>query len=230
MNRVIEDELKELGSRLAGMPRRNPFALPQPEYFAGLPAALTAVAIRDLADDPTLELPIGMPFLVPDNYFETLPESLLTGSKTFGDETKAGPFAVPENYISTLPTQLLEAAKASDEINPGSTARPFPLFRRSMPWIAAAAVLSAVWFGVGRDTATPSAELRAETALAKLDSDSIGAYLERHVDEFDAETLETSLAGTQVTDFRKVVSGLRNDEIENYLNDAGTGSGAFDDM
>ena len=48
------------------------------------------------------------------------------------------------------------------------------------------------------------------------------------VDEFDPETLESALAGGAEPDLKQAVSELRNDEIEDYLNDSESDAMASD--
>jgi hypothetical protein len=217
----IRNELLTLQSRLAHLPPLMPYPLPDPAYFRLLPVTLTDAARADQAEDPILVWSREMPFITPEGYFDGL-AAQLASSISSADLPSAleSPFALPEGYFANLPGQLVAAAKAADVLAAPKTPKRIPLLRRSLPWLAAAAVMSGVWFGVTRDSAPMPAATDTRTALTQLPDDTIGVWLEQHVDEFDPETLENMLAAGSGSDVKKSVSELRDEEIEDYLNDA----------
>ncbi len=196
----------------------QPYAMPDANYLKSLPLSLLEAAKADSLPDPVPVWSRSMPFEIPTDYVEGLSAGLAAAAaQTLPDPPATMPFRLPDGYLTGLPEQLLAAAKAA-----APPPRRIPLLRRVAPWLAAAAVMSGVWFGVTRESApVVPAEQQVQLALTGVSNDSIGAWVEQHVDEFDAETLEDALAGGGESDLRQAVSELRNDEIENYLNDAG---------
>jgi hypothetical protein len=73
----IQDELKELGSTLALMPKCMPYAVPE-GYFGGLTADIYSVVSGSL-DRMSIQ---GAG--VPEGYFERLPQQMLTAAKRSG--------------------------------------------------------------------------------------------------------------------------------------------------
>jgi hypothetical protein len=221
---ALQEELKELGSRLAGLPRLHPFRLPAAGYLSTLPTALTDGAVIGIAAEPQPDWSKASPFETPAGYFENLAASLTHGVN-LANGRSAPSFEIPAGYFDRLPQDLLAGLKTAEAQTLATEKKTIafrPVWRKALPWIAAAAILSGVWIGVRPGNRGSSADKRAMNALAVLDRDSIDNYVELHADDFDPETLESALAGGQITDFRKAVSDLRNDEIEDYLNDAGS--------
>lgn len=73
----IQNELKEMQSMLANMPRKMPYAVPQ-GYFSQLPEHATATVT---AGDNVLTLKHDAPYTLPKGYFDQLPETMLTVAK-----------------------------------------------------------------------------------------------------------------------------------------------------
>ena len=77
----IKDELKELNSLLADMPRSMPYAVPQ-GYFNQLPEHAAA---KVMAGDRELTIKHDAPYEVPAGYFEQLPSKIM--AKVTTEET-----------------------------------------------------------------------------------------------------------------------------------------------
>ena len=73
----IQNELKELSSLLAEMPRSMPFAVPE-GYFIQLPEHAVATV---MAGDNALTVKHDAPYKIPQGYFDQLPELVLTAVK-----------------------------------------------------------------------------------------------------------------------------------------------------
>lgn len=204
-------ELAELNSRLAKLPKLQPFLLPDGGVLAELPAILAASAIDSGNVRPLAESGKAVPFEVPAGYFETLPATLMAPI----DAAVQHPFSVPEGYDA----QQLRHSVKSTEV-PAKRSLPFrPMLRKAVPWLAAAAVMAGIWIGVRPGTKPVSPESQAAVALAALDKDSIGVYVELHAEDFDPENLEAALAFGSQRDLQDAVTELPESEILDYLND-----------
>lgn len=223
MNRdnLIQEELLQLQSRLAGLPKLHAFAAPDPAYLDDLPRTLTFVAQLASVADPEPKWTKDLPFEVPNGYFAGLPEDLSRAAAGALPGVRVQPFETPEGYFGTLPARLMAGVKAEETPAPGRKTIAFgTALRRRRTWIAAAAVVAGLWFGIDRMRPAADPETRVQAALAGLDRDSLGNYVERHADEFEPETIEAAYAGAQISNLKQSVSELRSDEIEAYLEDA----------
>ena len=95
----ILNELREMGSPLADMPRRMPYAVPD-NYFEGAEERILAVAGG--LPGVKAELPYG----VPQGYFEVLPEKMLAASKQADKGTRTVTF-VPRMQWATAAVLVL---------------------------------------------------------------------------------------------------------------------------
>jgi len=132
-NNNILEELKELGSSLAGHPVEVPFEVPA-GYFDSLPGEVMA-KIKSLSQSTDEELahlsplvaalPKDMPYAVPYGYFESMDislaaitsdhqsakEELKSLSALLGGMKKEMPFAVPEGYFDSIPAVTSQPAR-----------------------------------------------------------------------------------------------------------------------
>ncbi len=144
MDNGILQELVEMGSPLAMLPRAMPYAVPV-GYFTQLSDIITG---EDIEWNETSFMPHGgkaMPFHIPEGYFEQLTAGTVSAA-TAEDNTlpKAVPFNIPTGYFDQLPAQVLKAAKVSD--TPKAVPVKYNLFR-SVQWAAAAIFI--VFIGIG---------------------------------------------------------------------------------
>jgi hypothetical protein len=116
-NDAIYDELKELKSSLAGIPKTNVFTVPD-GYFNSLSSDILEGINNEYAIE-NLDIPVtGMK--VPEGYFEGLADSILNKIKTaaVGEEEEASVllapvrhinvFRVPNGYFDTLASSILD--------------------------------------------------------------------------------------------------------------------------
>ena len=219
-NNSIQEELQSIGSPLADMPKDMPYLYPD-GYFEQLASILTNGLKASSSDDAELSVDTTLPFAVPGGYFQSLPAHLLSTAVTNSiDSGIANPYQAPDEYLNTLPATLLTAAKAGDL----SQSKPKVIalgsqWRRAVQWAAAAVLVLGIGLGSYRYIHPVSPESKVAKQLAKVDGDAIQDYVLHHVDEFDEETLEASIAvnaGVNTT-----LSTLNEDEIRAYLDENG---------
>ena len=215
-NADIRNELQVLASPLADMPYRAPFAVPE-GYFATLTEVLQEGVIAAESVDAGLPgMPKAVSFTVPENYFNNLAESLVAAVL---HAKPALPYKVPDKYFSELPAVLLSAATKREASSRHYKAIAFrPYWRIASRMAAAAVLVLGLSFGSYQYLRTPNPDKIAMHQLSKLDDEAINAYVEQHVDEFDAESLEAAVIITQ-GDVPAVLSNLDAAEIQDYLQD-----------
>ncbi|HYD22996.1 MAG TPA: hypothetical protein VEB40_16045 [Flavipsychrobacter sp.] len=90
-NSEILDELRQLQSPLAELPRHMPFEVPQ-NFFAELEGnILSALKVEELP----LQWSDSMPHALPQNYFDTLPADILAKAKSTGKQNNRKTIALP---------------------------------------------------------------------------------------------------------------------------------------
>jgi len=209
-------------SPLAGFVRSMPYALPE-GYFDQLAQALAQGIIWIESEDPTLELPRTMPFEIPEAYLSELPRSM-TEAAIISDErnSRVIPFDVPDNYFNTLPGTLLIAAQTADK--PATTGKTIAFKsmwqRKALQWAVAAMLVLGAGLGAYRYTHPSSPDAAVMEQLARVDGNLLNAYVEQHIDEFDADMLEASAAGVHAGSHMPI-SGLDEQEIYQYLSEEG---------
>jgi hypothetical protein len=114
----ISTELKSLGAgTLSGLSAVNVFLVPD-HYFGQFPGQMIDV-IQHMNSDTSLNIPAEKsgPFAVPDQYFNTLADSILSRVKTMDeivyegkyswqDQEKRNPFTVPEGYFEQFQSSV----------------------------------------------------------------------------------------------------------------------------
>ena len=214
MNREngISEELRNMGSPLAGLPRKMPYHVPA-GYFDHLSSSLPG-SVNDS------EMAAGwsktMPFWIPDGYFEKLPDNLIAAI-TAGDSSarfvKELPYKTPTRYFEQLPAQVLAAAKTA--VKPAKTAKVIPLhgrgiFRR-VQWAAAAIFILFMSAG-SYITFFSDRSSNSEKILASVPNNEIDDYLQRTY-RLDADRI---VGNNEITNLQ-----LDNKEIIQYLNETG---------
>ncbi len=224
----IQNELKELGSKLYAMPRVMPFHVPD-GYFSNLSQSL----LEDItAIDGADIYPMWgktMPHSVPQGYFDTLPGMISSQvaelELSFGKPDAS--MSIPAGYFESLPAQILAAAKAADA---PQEHKPKFIELHTRRWrtisrAAAAVLVLGIGFLSYRTITQPAISPSTETMqeLAALPHDSVSNYVQRHIDEFDAETLESAalVAINNNTHNTINANSLTDDEIRQYLNESG---------
>jgi hypothetical protein len=172
-------------------------------------------------DSPLAGMEKSMPYTMPEGYFHTLPEDLLNATLANSIETGiASPYTAPDAYFSSLPESLLAAAKESEVTKGAPRLISFrPYWKRSIKWAAAAVLVLGIGFGSYHYMQPATPDGKAAKQLAKIDGDVIQEYVMHHVDEFDEETLENTVAAN--TNLHNTVSTLDDEEIKAYLDENG---------
>ncbi len=208
-NDIIQ-ELRELNSILADMPRTMPYEVPA-GYFDALSGAILQAADGNEHHEPALHLPKLMPYELPAGYFDALADSVLAQVKEPAlPFTKELPYAVPSGYFDKLPEDVLSKVKL---YNTDKTF-VFPVWK-TIRWAAAAMLLLGAGFGLYtymNNTTSPD----VHEQLAMLSKDSISAYVDMHIDEFELETIASAL---EAGDVSTLTDKLSDEEIERYLNE-----------
>lgn len=221
----IQEELKGWNSPLADMSRAMPYYVPQ-GYFAGLDKDIIAGVKAAGAAEPLPLWGKQMPYSVPQGYFNTLPDQLLA---VIHDTDPAlhlpgeHSMQVPEGYFEQLPAQILAAAKAADAGHTPIKPRFIALHTykwRSIKRLAAAVLVLGIGFMTYRTLDQPR-PLSTEQQLAALPQDSISHYVIQHIDEFDAESIETAIAANTNNNNKLDASSLSDEEIKQFLDENG---------
>lgn len=206
----ILQELADMGSPLATMPRQMPYTVPD-GYFSQL-AGNTLNAAHDLSiPDNTPGWSKEMPYHVPQGYFESLTSELVTVAKL--NATKETSLSVPEGYFEQLPGQILSAAKAADSRT--DTGKVIALPGRSIfrPVQLAAAAVFILFVGIGSYITFFSDRLVApEAMLASVTNKDLHDYLQGTY-RIDIDKIE---GDNNINNLQ-----LDNKEIIEYLNETG---------
>ncbi len=205
----IVNELRELQSPLADMPRTMPYAVPE-GYFALLEESIKT-GISGATDYRLAIQDKATPYEVPERYFATLPQNILAAIHT--GSSREMPYAAPEGYFDQLPLQMLEAAKADG--NRKKTIQLGGTIWKNIRWAAAAAIIIGIGFGSYK-MLQPAEPVSTEAQLAKIPGSTINDYIQANIDDFDADMLATNINSTTPT-----AAQLPEDEIVNYLNETG---------
>jgi hypothetical protein len=203
----IQEELKSMGSILAGMSRAMPYVVPD-GYFEQFGGSLTCT-IKDLAEaDINPGWDKAMPYAVPQGYFEALANEI-TVKAARANLSKGVPLDVPVGYFETFPQQMLQAAKASEP-------KLIPLKRRSLllsiKWAAAAILVIGIGLGSYRAFFNSGDLNSTEHMLSSVPSTEIQDYLQ-HNYRVDVDRL---VANNSVNNMN-----LDNKDIIQYLNETG---------
>lgn len=219
----IMNELRGLNSPLADMSRRMPYAVPK-GYFEEMAAYTTeSVKASEIPEMPVLWTKT-MPYHVPTGYFETLPATInaiivVQEQKLLSYNEQS--FAVPEGYFEQLPAQILKAAKASDNPKAAEPTRTIPLGKpvwKSIRWAAAAVLLLSIGFGSYKMFWSTDT-YNAEKALSGISQSTINEYVQQHIDEFDMESIENTVAAHRVTSPLNT-DAITDEDIILYLDEA----------
>lgn len=209
----ILNELKSWGSPLAGMSRAMPFVVPK-GYFE----ALDTVVLNHIQADNNewqLQATREMPYSVPAGYFEGLPEQVLRSIRQEGNISlpKAMPFEAPAGYFDQLPMEILQAVKKADK----QPAKVIPLYSKvakNIRWAAAAILLLGISIGSYK-MLNPSLSVNAQDQLATVPQEEIGDYVQQHIDDFDGDMIENSVASANT------MESVSDEDIINYLDETG---------
>ena len=202
----IQDELKNMGSFLADLPRTMPYAVPM-GYFENFEGSVKNI-INDLAEaDVTPGWTKTLPYAVPQGYFEALPDEIVAKA-TMPVLPKAVPYNIPAGYFESLPQQMLRAAKAAD-------AKVIPLKRynilKSVKWAAAAILVLSI--GLGSYRAIFMQQISGtESMLSSVTNNEIQDYLQYNY-RVDIDKIDNNNPVNNMN--------VDNKDIIQYLNETG---------
>lgn len=237
----ILQELKELDSRLADVALQNIYTVPA-GYFDNLAeqvvARIKAMKANNAADElnalsPQLlgKLSREMPYSIPKDYFETLPDNVLKTIHTAGlsakDELaaispllsslkKENPYKIPKGYFESLPpTTQKEKIRSS--------AKVVSLFSRTWFRYAAAAVVTGIIILGSLSLFTYEKEPGGK-ALAKFTRDVIKMDEQQKddmIDFFDAgldgkETAQVNTDNKNTQEVKELLEGVSEEELKDF--------------
>ncbi len=167
----------------------------------------------DSMGSPLAGLPGGMPYAVPEGYFERLPAEMVNVAKMNEDSVpdfgKQMPFSVPSGYFDELPGAVLERAKIAGQCSK-ETHRTIAFVPR-FKWVAAAVL--AIVIGVGSVMVFMNPHQKApDSLLSAVPKNEINAYIQGSYG-FDAVTV---LNSTHISNLN-----VDSKDIEAYLNETG---------
>ena len=209
----ISEELKNMGSSLADMPRIMPYTMPD-GYAKNFRSEL-ADTIKSLDEKNAVsEWAKTIPYLVPAGYFEGLADSIIDTidiEDISGGLPKELPLIVPPGYFKSLPDNLLLAAKTNGvkkqhkqmPLKPKNT---FPAIR----WAAAAVLLICISLGSYITFFHSDQSGNPERILASVSTNEIRDYFQ-HTYRLDASHIVNS---SEINNMQ-----LDNKDIIEYLNE-----------
>lgn len=236
----ILQELKELDSCLADIEVQNVYMVPA-GYFDGLAAQVMARIKAMEADNAADELDplypqLGklsrkMPYSLPKDYFETLPDNVLNAIHTSGQSAKdelaaISPFlsslkketlySVPEGYFESL-----TVTNQKEGIKP--TVKVVSLFNRTWFRYAAAAVVTGIIILAGFQLFTTEKEPGGK-ALAKFTRDvkkMDDQQKDDMIDFFDAgldgkETAQVNTDAKNSQEVKELLEGVSEEELKDF--------------
>jgi len=221
----IAEELNAWNSPLAGMPREMPFQLPVGYFDTLTDHVLSLRAI----ENGLLPEAVNPPFVIPENYFEKNPDAVMSRieAEMLSGLPKVNPFATPEHYFDILPANVMAAIQGEAENAPVEykPIRGRKLnFWGSLRWAAAAILISSI--GVGSYKMIYPAHPTAERRISRISTDTIGAFVQANLDEFDADMLENNVVAAKTVhqdEYHSQIDRIDKNEIIQYLNETGWG-------
>ncbi|MBC7914518.1 MAG: hypothetical protein H7Y07_10400 [Pyrinomonadaceae bacterium] len=203
LNEMNENWQKE-APLLAAMEKKNPFTVAD-GYFPKMEEQLQQrIKISEFDNNQPL-------FTVPENYFETLSENILslTRLEQIEETSDSKVFTVPENYFLNLEEQIAKrlGIKETAVVQP----KIKPLFSSWLTYAAAACITAVIGFGIYFNTANKD----IETQIAQLPSEEIDNYLQLYSDAGDAAMIVTTL-GTD-SEVSELIPEVSEQEIKEYL-------------
>lgn len=163
-------------------------------------------------NSPLADISRAMPYEMPQGYFQQLPEKVYAEATRPGNGQeltgRAMPYDVPEDYFDKLPDNILAAAKA-ETAPPKRTSRSIWL---NLRWAAAAVLI--LGLGIGTFKTMSPGRPGIEEQLNAIPDEAIFAYVNDHIDEFDADMIESHLDAESYAD----PSDVNDEVIEYYIN------------
>ncbi|PZF74211.1 hypothetical protein [Taibaiella soli] len=219
----IVEELSAWNSPLAGMSRKMPYEIPD-GYFEALSDRIIAIQAIENGLLPQVANP---PFAVPQDYFEKNPEVIMNRieAEMLAGFPKSNPFTVPGNYFENLSANIMAAVENEADHEPVEYK---PIRKRkinfwgSIRWAAAAILISSI--GIGSYKMIYPVSPSAEHRMSRISTDTIGAFVQANLDEFDADMLENNVATAKTVrqdEYHSQINKIDKNEIIQYLNETG---------
>ena len=241
-NNILQ-ELKELGSNLAGLAMSNPYQVPA-GYFDDLAVQVlnrikaleAATATEELGYlSPMLgSASKQLPYQVPAGYFDGLSESMMKvvreSNQTSAEELeslspllsglkKQVPFTVPQGYFENLAADI-----ATTSIKPET--KVVTLSSRKWFRYAAAAVVTGViamagFTFLGKDKVDPSTDSHAwvEKNVKKVSTEKIEEFVPLTDEEKTITESIASIPAGKIQNVKELMKDVPENEIESLLND-----------
>jgi hypothetical protein len=188
---------------LAAMDKTNPFLVPD-GYFEEMHQQLQSrITISEFDNEESF-------FKLPDNYFDTLTEKIISINKLEQLKQSSGSeiFSVPANYFNNLEASI----KSTIAIEPVKQEAKIRSLTSSWVTYAAAASITAI---ISLGIYFNSRNNNIETQIAQLPADEIVNYLQLYSDAGDAPVIIENLDNTP--QLSEMGSKITDQEIEQYL-------------
>jgi hypothetical protein len=211
----ITEELNEMGSMLAKMPKVVPYEVPQ-DYFKDFSSGIMFGISSKESFSTILPTDTEQAMSVPEGYFNKLPEQILQKAKAAEGIiwTKANPYIVPEGYFDDLATRMIWGIKEEDV----AKRKTIPLgagIRKATQWLAAALLILGIGFGSYKFLNRPDVNPAQE--LASVPSSTLEEYLQATDNYVE---IPESVAG-DVRIHKQELKQLTDAELISYLNETG---------
>ncbi len=206
----ITEELKDMGSMLAGLSRAMPYSVPV-GYFDECDER-AALARKTPVWNKT------MPHTVPSGYFEGLAGNVMAAvhSEQSAEPelsySKAMPYHVPAGYFEALPIQMRHAALRAAPMKKTATIIPLRNTFKQVRWAAAAVLLVCIGFGGYISFFSGGPQSGTEVMLASVPNEEIHDYLQHSYLLYVDQVLNN-------TDINKIQ--VDSKDIIQYLNETG---------
>lgn len=212
-------ELLELNSPLAHFERAMPYVIPDGYFDAVSNILAEGAQLAEGADPLFVlskAMPFAVPDGYLSALLQN--PTIISSADNSGSHIGL-PFDVPQEYFNTLPDVLLASVQAADIPAKKQKAIVFnPSWRhwRTIQWATAAMLVLGLSLGSYKYFQSAPPDSVTANQLSRLDRDDINSYIEQQVDDFDADVLEASVVADN-SDMKTSVSELEDDEIRDYL-------------
>jgi hypothetical protein len=212
----ISEELRSMGSILADVSRKLPYAVPA-GFFENFGSRLQITINEVNEPDSVPGWSKAQPFIVPAGYFEALTNTIVAAvdaDSLANSLPRTIPFNTPVGYFEALPAQMLKAAIAGDAIS--GEPKIIPLRWRNvirpLKWVLAALLVIGIGIGSYHVSFSPPATSNTDKILTAVPNDEIHDYLQ-HTYRLDVDQI---VSNTDINDLQ-----IENRDIVQYLDENG---------
>ena len=239
-NSNILQELKELGSSLAGLAAQNIYSVPD-GYFEGLAGQvlnrIKAMEAANAAEELGYLSPIlsnvskKLPYTVPTGYFEGLEEKLMQTVRNSSDyqtateelETlspllsglkKEMPYSVPQGYFETLAADINTQANETETKVVSISSRKWFRYAAAAMVVGVIATLSFMLINQDKVTADKDSYAWVKKNIKKVSTEKIEEFI-----QLTGEDKSIASIDTKIEDVKELIKDVPDNEIQSLLND-----------